>query len=325
MTYLGKYGYAYFPSALSSIFSPKLQSTTMDGGIYLDKIGARGGGFSLVKGSETWVKIYPDESDRTEVVVNKSIRNFPPSIEAAEEMRRRYKIKGRIEIKHRISVPIGSGFGTSASSAAGVILAISSLLGQGITLSEVVRITHEVELRCRTGLNSEVGLMTGGLVLVLREGAPPRSIIDNIPLPSNIKLVAIVSGPIETPSSLSEISKIEEVEKIGDRYLSRILRQPTIENFLKYAREFSYESGFVTKKVEEIFEVFDKLPVIGYAQNMLGEAVHALVYDKNLDLVVRSLIESFSDMELVVSDITSICNVYSKSIGTIELEQTYRH
>ncbi len=322
MMNIERYGYAYFPSALSSIFSPKLRSATMNSSVNLDRIGARGGGFSLVKGSETLVRIYPDESDRIEVTVNDNIRNFPPSIEAAEEMRRRYKINGRIEIRHRINVPIGSGFGTSASSAAGVILAISSLLGQGITLSEVIRVTHEIELRCRTGLNSEVGLMTGGLVLVLREGAPPRSIIDNIPLPSNIKLVAVVSGPIETPDSLSELSKIEEVERIGDKYLSKILRQPTIENFLRYAREFSYESGFVTETVQEIFKVFEKLPMIGYAQNMLGDAVHALVYDKNLDLVVRSLTESFPDMEIVVSDITSICNVYSKSIEAVELKRT---
>ncbi len=313
-------GYAYFPSALSSIFSPKLRSGVVDGEVRLDRVGARGGGFSLVKGSETWVKIVPDESDKTEVRVNEDIRNFPPSIEAAEEMRRRYGITGRIEIKHRIHVPIGSGFGTSASSAAGVILAISSLLDQGITLSEVIRITHEIELRCRTGLNSEVGLMTGGLVIVLREGSPPRSIIDNIPIPSNVKLVAVVAGPMETPDSLSELSKLEEVEKLGDKYLSMILKNPTLKNFFKYAREFSYESGFVSERVEEIFKIFEKLPVIGYAQNMLGEAAHALVYDKDLDLVVRELAESFQDLEIVVSDVTSICNVYSRSIEDIELK-----
>lgn len=317
------WGYAYFPSALSSIFSPKLRLGAMNNKIRLDTIGARGGGFSLANGSETWVRIFPDESDITEVVVNENIRNFPPSIEAAKEMRKRYNIRGKIEIRHRINVPIGSGFGTSASSAAGVILAISNILGQGITLTEVIRITHEIELRCRTGLNSEVGLMTGGLVLVLREGAPPKSIIDSIPLPSKFKLVALVSGPIETPDSLSELSKLEEVEKLGDKYLSIILKHPTAENFLRYAREFSYESGFVTRRVEEIFEVIRKLPVVGYAQNMLGEAAHAIVHEKHLDFVLRSLSEHFPGMELVVSDITSISNVYSKSTDSIELEQLH--
>jgi len=316
-------GYAYFPSALSSIFSPKLKLGAMNDKIRLDTIGARGGGFSLVKGSETWVRIHPDGSDRIEVVVNEKIKDFPPSIEAAKEMRRRYNITGKIEIRHRIDVPIGSGFGTSASSAAGVILAISTMLGKGATLTEVIRTTHEIELRCRTGLNSEVGLMTGGLVLVLREGAPPRSIVDSIPLSSEVKLVAIVSGPIETPDSLSELSRLEEVEKLGDKYLSTILKHPTAENFLRYAREFSYESGFVTRKVQEIFDVIRNLPVIGYAQNMLGEAVHALVREKHLDFVVRSLSEHFPDMQLIVSDITSIYNVYSKSIDSIELEQLH--
>lgn len=320
-----RYGYAYFPSPLSSIFSPKLRSGLVNGEVRLDRVGARGGGFSLVKGSETWVRIYPDESDRTEVVVNERIRSFPPSIEAAEEMRRRYGITGRIEIKHRIHVPIGSGFGTSASSAAGVVLAISSLLGQGMTLSEVMRVTHGVELRCRTGLNSEVGLMTGGLVLVLREGAPPRSIIDNIPIPLNVKLVAVVSGSIETPDSLSELSKLEEVEKLGDKYLSMILKNPTVKNFFKCAREFSYESGFVSGKVEEVFEVFEKLPLIGFAQNMLGEAAHALVHDKDLEMVRRELAGTFQDLELVVSDVTSIYNAYSKPIVAVELKHPHQY
>ncbi|MCX8192222.1 MAG: hypothetical protein N3G77_00205 [Nitrososphaeria archaeon] len=317
-----RYGYAYFPSALSSIFSPKIKSTMNNSEVRLDRIGARGGGFSLVNGSETWVKIYPDDEDGVDVLVNGSIREFPPSIEAVEEMRRRYGIRGRIEVRHKIHVPISTGFGSSASSAAGVILALSTLLGRGITLNEVIRITHEVELRCRTGLNSEAGFVSGGLVLVLREGAPPRSIVDNIPLPPNVKLVALISRPIETSRSLTELSKIEYIEEIGDKYLSMILKRPTVENFLKYAREFAYEAGFVSNGVEEFFEVFEKLPLIGYAQNMLGEAAHGLAYDKDLECILKELRETFPEKKLIVSDITSIYSVSSKSFSVIELKQS---
>lgn len=317
-----RYGYAYFPSALSSIFSPKIKSAITNSEVKLDRIGARGGGFSLVKGSETWVRIYPEEVDEVDVLVNWSIRDFPPSIEAAEEMRRRYGIRGRIEVRHRIHVPIGTGFGSSASSAAGVILALSTLMGAGITLNEVVSITHKVELRCRTGLNSEAGFITGGLVLVLREGSPPRSVVDNIPLPPNVKLVAIVSRPIKTSNSLTELSKMEHIEEIGDKYLSKILKKPTVENFLKYAREFAYEAGLVSNGVEEFFKAFERLPVIGYAQNMLGEAVHALAYDKDVEYILKELGETFPDKRLLTSDITSLCNVSSKTTTAIELKQT---
>ncbi|MEN2974707.1 MAG: hypothetical protein ABDH32_03905 [Candidatus Caldarchaeales archaeon] len=315
-------GYAYFPSALSSIFSPKIRPAISNIDVKLDRIGARGGGFSLAKGVETWVKIYPEEADGIDVVVNESIRDFPPSIEAAEEMKRRYGIRGRIEIRHRIHVPISTGFGSSASSAAGVILALSNLIGRGITLNEVVRITHEVELRCRTGLNSEAGLVSGGLVLVLREGSPPRSMVDSIPLPSNVKLVALVSQPIETPKSLIELSKLEHIEEVGDKYLAMILKRPTVENFLKYSREFAYESGFASNNIEEFFKVFERLPVVGYAQNMLGEAVHALVYDKDLEYVLRELKETFPDKKLIVSEINSLCSVSSKITKSIELERS---
>lgn len=313
-------GYARLPSALSSIFSPKIRPPDIESGIRFDRIGARGGGFSLVEGSETWVKIHPGEEDGISVVVNDEIRSFPPSVEAAEEMRRRYGIKGRIEIRHRIHVPISMGFGSSASSAAGVILALSSLLNVGITLNEVLRITHRVELRCRTGLNSEAGFAVGGLVLVLREGSPPRSIVDSIPLPPDVKMIVLVSRPLETSKTLMDLSKIEYVEEIGDRHLSMIVRRPTVENFLVQAREFAYEAGFVTDDVEEFFQTLGRLPVVGYAQNMLGRAAHALVREKELEVVVRELRDTFPDKKLLVSNlnVNSICVLATDYRSTIK-------
>lgn len=235
--------------------------------------------------------------------MNSSITDFPPSIEAAEEMRRRLGLQGTIRIRHRIRAPIGTGFGTSAASAMGVILALSSIAGSGITLRGATRITHDVELRCRTGLNSEAGMMAGGLVLVLREGAPPRSMVDVIPLPPDVKLVAVVAGPLKTPEILGDLDRMKEVEKIGDKYLKKILEKPTPENFLTKAREFAYEAGFVTREVEEMFEAMGKLPLIGYAQNMLGKAAHALVKGSRLPEVEKRLTETFPEMRIVVSEI----------------------
>lgn len=314
------YEYVYFPSPLSSIFSPKLKQSKNGERISLNSIGARGGGFSLTKGCETWVRIYPEENG-IEVLVNDIAMDFLPSIEAAKEMKRRYKIDGKIVIFHKIHVPIGVGFGTSAASAAGVVMALSSITGNYITLRDVIRIVHNVELKCRTGLNSEVGLMAGGLVLVLKEGAPPNCIVDSLPIPQYMKLVSLVSGSMKTPEVLSDLSSIEELEKIGDKFMALITMKPSIENFLRYAREFAYEAGFVCKDVEEMFEVLQKLPIVGYAQNMLGKATHALVHQKNLNFVVRELMNYFPNNKIVVSDITSTYKVscgVCKSLSFLE-------
>ncbi len=291
---------AKVPAALSSIFSPKL---FWDGKPRerAEEIGARGGGFALANGVETWVEV--EEGEGEEVEVNGRVESFPPSTEAAETMRRLLGVKGFIRIRHRILVPIGTGFGTSAAAALGVILSLSKIMEYGITLQEACRITHEVELRCRTGLNSEVGIMAGGLVLVLREGAPPRCMIDTIPLPRDAVLVAVVAGELKTSKILSEVEKLKRVEKIGDRYMERILSNPTPENFLKNARGFAYEAGFVTREVEEAFEAFSRLPTLGYAQNMLGKAAHALVRRGDVSRVERGLRDIFPEYRVVVSEI----------------------
>jgi len=297
-----KRGFAKIPAPLSSIFSPKI---FRDGELREDpiEIGAIGGGFALANGVETVVELDLDGEDSSSVLVNGSITHFPPSIEAAEYMRRVLNLKGSIRIKHRMGVPIATGFGTSAASALGVILILSKLSGRGMTLLEACKITHEIELRCKTGLNSEAGILSGGLILVLREGAPPRLMIDSIPLPSEAGLVSVVAGVLKTSEILGDVERLREVEEIGDRRMKEILKKPTPENFLEQARAFAWEAGFVTREVEEIFEVLRRLPTIGYAQNMLGKAAHALVEGKDLARVEAHLREVFPDYRVISSKI----------------------
>lgn len=291
---------ARVPAALSSIFSPKLFWDDKPRE-RVEEIGARGGGFALANGVETWVEV--GEGEGEEVEVNGRVESFPPSTEAAKTMRKLLGVKGFIRIRHKILVPIGTGFGTSAAAALGVVLSLSKIMEYGITLQEACRITHEVELRCRTGLNSEIGVMAGGLVLVLKEGAPPRCVIDTIPLPRDVILVAVVAGELETSKILSEVEKLRGVEEIGDRYMERILSNPTPENFLKNARDFAYEAGFVTGEVEEVFEEFSRLPTLGYAQNMLGKAAHALVKRRDVAGVEKRFREVFPEYRVIVSEI----------------------
>ena len=297
-----KRGFAKIPAPLSSIFSPKI---FRDGELREDpiEIGAIGGGFALANGVETIIELDLDGEDSTSVLVNDSITYFPPSIEAAEYMRRKLNLRGSIRIRHKMGVPIATGFGTSAASTLGVILILSKLSGRGMTLLEACRITHEIELKCKTGLNSEAGILSGGLILVLREGAPPKLMIDSIPLPSGAGLVAVVAGVLETTEILKDVEKLREIEEIGDRRMEKILERPIPENFLEQARAFAWETGFITREVEEAFEVLKRLPTIGYAQNMLGKAAHALVEGKDLARVESHLRETFPDYRIISSRI----------------------
>jgi len=287
------------PTPLSSIFSPKV----LDGDKLRsdpDTIGALGGGFSFFPGVKTVVEIV--EGNGLSIEINGEPASFPPSEKAVEVLREVAVFEGHVKVSHSIHVPIAMGFGTSAAAALGVLMALSRLVGRPLTLREALKHTHRVEVLCKTGLNSEAGFGHTGLVLVLKEGSPDHAVIDEIPLPPKTKLIAVAAEKTETPEAIASVERLRQLEQIGDRYMDRILRNPTPENFLKQARAFAYEAGFIDNTVHQIFDTFDKLPTIGYAQNMVGKAVHAIVYEEDAEKIVDMLKKKFPNYPVYVGE-----------------------
>ena len=293
--------YACAPAPLSSIFSPKIRGESVE------EIGARGGGFTLADAVETRAEHHPGDEDQIHVYVNGVISDHVTSLRAAEVSRGILGLRGKIVLKHSVGVPIGAGLGTSASLALTTILTLFRIAGRGISLMSACKLVHEIEVRCGTGLNSEAGFLSSGLVLVLEAGAPPRLKIDSIPLPRDSVLIVIAATPVEKQRILGRRS-LEEIEEIGDRKISEILENPTPENFLEKSREFALEAGLATERVREIFEELGRLPVIGYAQNMIGEACHALALRRDAETIIKRLREIFPEYFVNVFDVSVLAS-----------------
>ncbi|MEM4574192.1 MAG: hypothetical protein QXF45_06615 [Candidatus Caldarchaeum sp.] len=290
------------PAPLSSIFSPKV----LNGREFRndpDLAGALGGGFSFFPGVDTTVSV--GEGRGLEITVNDEKASFPPSEKAVEVVRELTGFQGFISISHVMHVPIATGFGTSAAAAFAVIMSVSHLLGKPITVREALKHTHRVEIACKTGLNSEAGFGKSGLVLVVREGGPEHAVVDQIPLPSGTKLVAVVADRIKTSDAIASVERLQLLERIGDQYMEKILKNPTPENFFAQSREFAEKTGFADETVHQIFKIFEKLPTIGYAQNMVGKAVHALIHEENTEQVVQKLKQSFPQYRVFVGSTSS--------------------
>ena len=288
---ISKRGYATAPAPLSSIFSPKL---SISGG-RMEEIGARGGGFTLREGVETYVEYFPGDEDESIVYVNGSKLDFITSLKVIELSRKLLGLRGRIVLRHRVHVPIGMGFGTSASIAFTALLALFRIADRGISIREACRMVHEIEVKCKTGLNSEAGFLSEGLILVLNEGAPPKVKVDSIPVPHDSMIVSVAASSFKEPKLFGDPSRLKRIEEVGDRKLEEVLENPTPENFLEKSREFALEAGLATKRVQEIFEELEKLRVIGYAQNMIGEACHALVLKKDVKRIEERLRNIFPE------------------------------
>lgn len=281
---------AFSPAGISSFF--EICDTLPDGTPLVDfeKVGARGGGFGIQKGVTTEVTVSPAESTSITIYINGRLAPEAETTRTVVKMLlEKVNDDFHVEVKHWIEIPIGAGFGTSAGGALTAALALSKALGLGLTLNQLGKIAHIAEIKCKTGLGTVAPLTVGGgCIITVEPGSPGTAIIDRIPIPLDHVVVVGTFGPIPTKEVLSSPEKRLAVNKWGRQTLERILAEPSLENFLACCREFAEKTGFATERVRRLFKAADEAGAIGAAQNMVGEAVHAVTTSENAEKVAQA-------------------------------------
>lgn len=270
----------------------------------LARVGARGGGFGLEKGVLTQVSISEAKANRVRVYIN---GRLAPEAETTKTVVRMLLTAAEgtfnVTVRHRVEVPIGAGFGTSAGGALTAGLALSTALGLPLTFNQIGKVAHVAEVQCKTGLGTVGPLMVSGCVLTLEPGAPGVSVIDRIPMSPDYLVVAGVYGPTPTKQVLSSAEKRNAVNRCGKKTLDAIMAEPTLENFLSSCWAFAEEAGFATPRVKRLVELARKAGAVGAAQNMVGEAVHAVVLKENAAKVEEAFKQALPHRDVVVSRI----------------------
>jgi pantoate kinase len=283
---------AFSPAGISSFF--EICDTQPDGKPIIDplKVGARGGGFGIKKGVTTEVRVTEAEESGNSISISINGRNAPEAettCTVVNMLLERADGNFHVEVRHWVEVPIGAGFGTSAGGALTTALALSKALGLKLTLNHLGKIAHTAEIKCKTGLGTVAPLTVGGgCVVTVEPGAPGTAIIDHIPISEDYVVVAGVFGPVPTREVLSSPEKRQAVNRWGRLTLEKILADPSLENFLACCRDFAEKTGFATEKVRRLFRAADEAGAIGAAQNMVGEAVHALTTLENAERVAQA-------------------------------------
>jgi len=280
---------AFSPAGISSFF--EICDTEANGSPIsdLEKIGARGGGFGIQKGVTTQIDVSKAESNNIHISIND--RDSPEAETTrtvAQMLLEKTSESHEVFIKHSVEIPIGAGFGSSAAGALTTALALSKALGLDLTYNQLGRIAHVAEIKCKTGLGTVGPLMLGGCVLTIEPGAPGIAIIDRIPISTDYVIVAGVFGPTPTKEVLSSPEKRLAVNKWGRKTLQKILSEPSLENFMVCCRDFAEKTGFMTERVKTLIRLAEKAGAIGAAQNMVGEAVHALATLENAENVAQA-------------------------------------
>jgi len=295
---------AFSPAGVSSFF--EICDRTPDGKLIADpeRIGARGGGFALNKGVSTEVRVAGAEERRIQVFINGECCPEAETTKSVVEMlTAKVPENYSVTVVHRVEVPIGAGFGSSAAGALGTALALSKVFGLNLTFNQLGRVAHVAEVRCRTGLGTVGPLLFGGCGLTIEPGAPGLSRLDRIPVSPDHRIIAGTFRPYPTKEMLSSQEKREIINEWGRKTLKKILADPSLENFMKACKEFALGTGFVTGRVQKLIELAEKAGAIGATQNMLGEAVHALVTVDTVEAVHEAFKKLLPEEKIIISKV----------------------
>lgn len=297
----------FAPSAISSFF--EICDTRTDGKPIddLTKAGARGGGFGLQKGVLTQVSVSEAKTNRVNVFINGKLAPKAVTTQAVlQVLLSKVEQAYDVVVEHKIEVPISMGFGTSAGGALTASLALKEALNMPLTRNQIGRIAHIVEIQCQTGLGTVSALsQLGGCVLVIEPGAPGTCIIDSIPLRPDVVIVAGVFSSTPKMDIFSSPKRRREINHWGKLTLERILDEPSIENFLSRCQEFAENTGFTTENTRKLMKLAEKAGAIGAAQNMVGEAVHALTLEKNAENLAEAFKQVLPTERVIIAKIDS--------------------
>ena len=284
---------AFAPAGISSFF--EICDSTSDGTLIadLERVGSRGGGFGIQKGVLTEVTVSDAKTNTIRVSIN---GKFAPEAETTKTILRMLLNKAErpctVVVNHSVEVPIGAGFGTSAGGALTAGLALSKALGLPLTYNQIGRIAHVAEVQCKTGLGTVGPLMLGGCIVTVEPGAPGISVIDRIPLSDDYMIIAGVFGSTPTKQVLASAEKRREINRWGKKTLEAILAEPSVDNFMACCLDFAEKTGFMTARTRQLVKLAKKAGALGAAQNMVGEAVHAIVLENN----ARNIAEAFKQV-----------------------------
>ena len=231
-----------------------------------DASGSRGAGLALSEGVTATVSSTDGEDEGNPEI---HLNGRRVTIEAVEHVLAELGVTARVRLE--TPLPPGAGFGVSGAAALATALAANHRFDCGRTENELVGLAHAGDVEAGTGLGDVVAQARGGIPIRLEPGAPGYGSLDGIPDCRRVEFVTF--GELSTPEVLS--GETEALSAAGERALTALLDDPTVETLLAEGRRFTREIGVATP---EVAEAIDTVADAGgeASMAMLGRSVFAL-------------------------------------------------
>ncbi|MHA2405140.1 MAG: pantoate kinase [Candidatus Hermodarchaeia archaeon] len=265
--------------------------------------GSRGSGVSISKGVTTRVQIERQSKSSIQIRMNNKFASAQVSRYVVDLFRSYLDDDYRIMIDHWIDIPIGAGLGSSGAGALSLALAFKELFNLKLSSIEAAQIAHIAEVECKTGLGTVIAEAEGGLEIRIKPGAPGIGELVQIPTHDDYVVVCLYFGPIRTDKVLSSEELRARINVIGGKLVDKLMRRPTVDNFLKFSRTFADHLGLISDRIAEVLRKTDK-EGFTCSMAMFGESVFSVVKRKQVNNLLEVLMPFISSKQnLIVSDI----------------------
>jgi len=249
---------AFCPGHISCVFRPFRTGDPLS-------TGSMGIGIRLNLGSRATV------SERDDGAVKISMDGFvsdaPVTRAAVENMAPGQGFD--IEIEH--DLPVGQGFGTSASGTLAVCLCIAEIMGYPDALAFMS--AHMAEVAEGGGLGDLSAILLGYEVPVRTvPGLPPKGRVVDSGISFKKLSLAIFPGGLDTASVINDPGMSARIADAGDRALEEFMSDMTGDALFRVSNTFSERIGLESPRIKESIEV---LGDTGYRAGMcmLGNSI----------------------------------------------------
>lgn len=277
----------YAPSHITAFFSIEDQAS--------DELakGSRGAGFCLSAGVKTLVQEGKEESS---IFINGQSPDNPRvtlqllKIFREDQIHQKIDFKklDNIEIYHEITMPEGSGFGTSGAGALSLAHALNDYFSLEMAPLKLAQLAHRAEIRAKTGLGTIAGEFLGGVEVRESAGAPGIGTIRPIPFPESLRCHILYQGKILTHEALSDPKIRKTVIEAGNRALLHPKTILSWEEMMKRAHQFTKECQLLPPPLANLFLALKENGIDG-AMLMFGKGIHFLYLQEDKEIIKKTL------------------------------------
>ena len=280
---------AFAPAVISNFFAIHTDALSRNPPDY-SLAGATGGGFTLSKGVYTSAWVVKSSSRAVSVAVNGNANYPADTTKKAVEL-----LLGAaggphqlVELVQTVEVPIKAGFGSSSASALSAVMAVASALELPFSKEKVASFAHQAEIVRHTGLGTVSSTYNySGAAVITRPGGPGVAKVKRVAVPPGYRVVTAFLSP-KRGHLLSSTRMRNKVNRLGEAALEKA-SDLKLESLLAAGHTFAEDLGLMTQAVKTLVAVSLDKGAVGASQNMIGNAMHAVVRDEDVDRLSSAL------------------------------------